>query len=582
MKYLNRIVAPKLALALGVLLFLNGLVGAAVTQNFQAESKRFHPELFIRTEHFGFSVSVDGDWCMVGVPNAQIPPPFPPLYPAGAVHAYKRTSSGWVLEQVIRAPVPTVSGRFGEQVVVKDGTLIVGEPLYGDINGLPPGRINIFELNNGQWQYVQELRAVSSHGSPFVGHTDFGRDFDFDGERVVVGQFLERDLPTTVDRRGAVYSYERNANGNWVQAQRIQAPPVSTFPFLFWHDFGKPVRVKGDLMLVGASDAVFVYRRIAGVWNLETQLFLLLPGREYAFGRALAIDGDQVAVSAVSTNSSGFNPIHDRVVIFEHVGGGSWIETAVVYAPGPGQDISDLPRFGSGLDMHGDWLWVGAEGGRAEPVWNIGRCHLFKRDSNQQWNEAAQMRHSDSDSGGPFNGARLGSKVAADWEQGYLAAITPAFVDGNAAGTEAVFGGAYIFDLERGESFCEPTANTTGKLGALSVTGSPLVSDGNLTLHAFELPVGEFGLFLYGRESAELSLFTGGQLCLAGGPITRLFPALRVGEGGDFFHHMDLQAPHNLQRLLPETTWVFQVWHRDMVSGVSTTNTTRAVRLTLQ
>jgi len=289
-------------------------------------------------------------------------------------------------------------------------------------------------------------------------------------------------------------------------------------------------------------------------------------------------------MSAVSTNFGGNGAIDDMVVVFDHQGGGVWLETDRIYAPGPGQGRADWPRFGMSLEMKGDWMWIGAPGGREAAGNDIGRCHLFKRDASGHWSEVRQMRHRDRDPITAFSQDSLGQKVAADFDSGSLMAIAPNYRHwgpGGPSSNLAEWGGAYLFDLELGDRHCGVSANSTGQPGSLSLVGSDVVGESNLTLHGYNMPAGEFALCLYGQPSAALSLATGGELCLFGGPIHRLFPLRRVGESGGIYYPIDFTDSGNLNTLLPGTTWAFQVWHRDRIGGQSVTNTTSAVTITL-
>ena len=235
--------------------------------------------------------------------------------------------------------------------------------------------------------------------------------------------------------------------------------------------------------------------------------------------------------------------------------------------------------------MEGDLLFVGAPGGREPEANNRGRCHLFQRDSNWVWTELGQFRNSDREFGQGFPGEELGKEVAADFERGVLLASAPVYrhwgPDGPGS-TEAVYGAAYLFDYAHGETICSGSTNSRGEESGLSLLGSPQVSRGNLTMHGYKLPVDEFALCLYGQVSQPVPIQTGGNLCILGGAVTRLFPAIRVGETGEVFHEIDWQDPLNALRLQVGTTWGFQVWHRDLQGGASVTGTSMAVELMLE
>jgi len=271
--------------------------------------------------------------------------------------------------------------------------------------------------------------------------------------------------------------------------------------------------------------------------------------------------------------------------VFADQGAGAWVLEDTITPPGPYQNPSAFPRFGCAIEMEGNWMWVGARGGNDPALSYQGKCHLFHRQATGSWTEQAQMRYSDRDPTFMAYGASMGARVAADFDNGQLMASASDYrrwgAGGQASGL-AVCGGAYLFDLELGDRFCAGTTNSSGAEGVLAVIGSLEVTLNHLRLHAHHLPPGEFALCLYGQESAPVPLLSGGALCILGGPVQRLFPVLTSGSGGEVYYDVDLQAPSEATRLLPGSTWSFQVWHRDHVGGASVTGTTSAMRVTLE
>lgn len=563
---------------------------SAQAQNLQIESAAFHPEPTSHNSLFGVSTDVLGEWFAIGELGVILQGA---SFQFGRVSMYKKGPRGWTLSQTLMDPELWIGGQFGHTISIGEDVMAVGEEGYGflesNLSAPITGRIAMFDLVGDQWQFRQYLRGVSPYGPT----ASFGRIMDMDGDWVVVGQSGERDHPTTLDRIGAVYCYQRQADGSWILSQRIPPPPLSSVPSAAWWKFGSEVRIGGDLMLISANNAgntaggaVFAYRLVAGTWALENQFVNPLPPsfNQYAYGRGLAIDGDRVAISAVSTNFGGNGAIDDMVVVFENQGHGNWVETDRVFAPGPEQASWDWPRFGMSLEMKGDWMWVGAPGGREAAGNDIGRCHLFKRASSGQWSEERQMRHRDRDPITAFSQDSLGRKVAADFDSGSLMAIAPNYRHwgpGGPSSNLAEWGGAYLFDLELGDRHCHGSANSTGQPSTLTLVGSRVVGESDLTLHGYNLPVGAFALCLYGQPSAAFAMTTGGNLCLAGGPVHRLFPVSQVGESGGLYYQIDFSDPGNMAALLPGTTWAFQVWHRDRIGGQSVTNTSSAMTLTL-
>ncbi|MBL4771655.1 MAG: hypothetical protein JKY61_11070 [Planctomycetes bacterium] len=139
-----------------------------------------------------------------------------------------------------------------------------------------------------------------------------------------------------------------------------------------------------------------------------------------------------------------------------------------------------------------------------------------------------------------------------------------------------------------GTVFCSPGLNnSTGSAGMMGLSGSAAVVDNDLSLQATQLPNGQFAVFLASRTqvSPVTPVASMGFLCL-GGNVAILNRAGEFGavSGGQ----RSLQLPMNDIPELPGMnvpvmsgeSWYFQCWHRDMVSGSSTSNFTDGISLT--
>ncbi len=132
---------------------------------------------------------------------------------------------------------------------------------------------------------------------------------------------------------------------------------------------------------------------------------------------------------------------------------------------------------------------------------------------------------------------------------------------------------------------CTPAhVNSTGQASSISVSGSGVATDNNLTLLTTGLPHNVFGYFLNGRALVAPSTPSGslGFLCL-GGSLGRYNHGSEVGftgTSGQISLTLDLtQTPSALGTVsvLGGETWVFQLWHRDTVLGAPTSNFSTAI-----
>lgn len=113
------------------------------------------------------SLSIDGDTLAVGNsgdpsigniilngPNASSYGDGNSFWDVGSVFVYRRTAAGWEQEAYIQASNSQLGSQFGENVVIKGDTIVVGSPAEGSsfrsiINGPVTNELNIYSVNSG-------------------------------------------------------------------------------------------------------------------------------------------------------------------------------------------------------------------------------------------------------------------------------------------------------------------------------------------------------------------------------------------------------------------------------------------------
>ena len=136
-----------------------------------------------------------------------------------------------------------------------------------------------------------------------------------------------------------------------------------------------------------------------------------------------------------------------------------------------------------------------------------------------------------------------------------------------------------------GQEYCAPNSiNSTGLSSRLVAVGSHCVSNNNVSLRAYDIPLQRFGFLLSssGQGFAQNPGGSSGNLCLGGtGAIGRhnsIMDTRNSGPQGAFEVTVDLtQIPSipSTTMILPGQAWNFQAWHRDGASS----NFTNAVRI---
>lgn len=187
--------------------------------------------------------------------------------------------------------------------------------------------------------------------------------------------------------------------GVWPE-EAVLAPPDGAAYDLF----GTSVAVSGDLALVGArshghevseAGAVYVFRREAEAWVLETELTADEPTRNANFGEAVALDG---SVALVGEGQRSFAYVLVR-------NAGVWTQEARLAPETPSSG------FGNAVALRGDLAIVGARYDSHAGTWS-GSAHVFRRVSGA-WMREARLVAPDARADDEFGAAvAIGDGVA--------------------------------------------------------------------------------------------------------------------------------------------------------------------------
>lgn len=203
---------------------------------------------------------------------------------------------------------------------------------------------------------------------------EFGRSVAIGGNLVAVGAGSADAGP--IAKAGAVYLFKRRGLA-YVPEAKLIAPDATPDA-----EFGRAVAIHGNMVIVGArfaqvgslskAGAVYVFRKAGRSWYLEAKITSPTPANEDNFGRALAIHGDLLVVTARKEEINA--PDVGAAYVFRHKGD-SWIDEAKLTA----SDARTGDQFGQSIALTGDFIAVGAN--RADIGSNIdqGAVYLFHR-----------------------------------------------------------------------------------------------------------------------------------------------------------------------------------------------------------
>jgi hypothetical protein len=177
-------------------------------------------------DYFGRSVSISGDYAIVGAENNG---------GKGSAYIFKRNGTIWSQQAKLTASDRATNDYFGS-VSINGDYAIVGA--YGDDGGGDDGgkgSAYIFNRDGTSWSQQQKLTA--SDGAAWAY---FGRSVSISGDYVIVG--AEEN-----DASGSAYIFWRDGI-SWSQQAKLTASDGAAGDY-----FGWSVSISGDYAIVGAS-----------------------------------------------------------------------------------------------------------------------------------------------------------------------------------------------------------------------------------------------------------------------------------------------------------------------------------------
>lgn len=234
--------------------------------------------------NFGYHLALDGDRLAVSA----IYSTDYGITSLGSVYLFERGVSGaWVQAAKLQLSNPAVDDDFGSAVALSGDWLFVAER-GGDTETLPnAGAVYIYERDeNGQWNQAARLMASDPDSYAY-----FGTSMALQGDRAAIGA-----LGSAVD------VFERDDSGSWNRVVKLMNSDPT-----WLGDFGYSVAMNHDELLVGATGqraggyevagAVYLFQRDAGgTWVEAVKMLASDPATSDFFGRAVVFSDDQAVV----------------------------------------------------------------------------------------------------------------------------------------------------------------------------------------------------------------------------------------------------------------------------------------------
>ncbi len=264
------------------------------------------------SDYFGYSVSISNDYIVVGAYGKDRPRPrATALRDVGAAYIFKRTGSSWSQEQKILPGDINSRDHFGYSVSIDGDYVIVGSR-YESHNAAATGgyafragSAYIFKRNGSTWNQQQKIVA-----SDRTSRDAFGYSVNINGEYAIVGAPWEDEDASggnNMRSSGSAYVFKRTGS-IWSQQQKIVASDRGTNDW-----FGCSVDISANWAVVGGrlededtsngntlidAGSAYIFKRTGSTWSQHQKIVASDRSGSDDFGYSVAINGDDILIGS--------------------------------------------------------------------------------------------------------------------------------------------------------------------------------------------------------------------------------------------------------------------------------------------
>jgi len=313
-------------------------------------------------DHFGESVSVDGDTAIIGVPQDD-----DLGSSSGSVYVFIYDGNNWIQQAKLHASDGVAGDNFGYSVSLCGDTALIGAIGYDDYYG----SAYVFTRSGTTW--TQQAKLIASDGASM---DYFGKSVSADGDTALIGAAYDDNY------KGSAYVFIRLGT-TWTQQAKLVASDGNVEDY-----FGRSVSVDGDTALIGAQGndnskgAAYMFTRSGSTWIQKIKL-LASDGEEIdCFGCSVSLNGDTASIGALGDDIKG------SAYVFTYTGS-SWTQQAKLVA----SDGASLDGFGNCVSVDGDTALIGAFGCDDKGE-DSGSAYIFTR-TGSTWIQQSKLIASD-------------------------------------------------------------------------------------------------------------------------------------------------------------------------------------------
>ncbi|MCB1120166.1 MAG: FG-GAP repeat protein [Verrucomicrobiae bacterium] len=234
-------------------------------------------------DHFGNSVSLDGDRAIIGASEDTIGSnTF-----QGSAYIFVKSGDNWTQEQKIVAADSGDSDDFGNSVSISGSTVVIGARNNNGTGGVNQGAAYVYTRSGSNWSLQQKLTASNAGG-----FEQFGYDVAISEETVIVG----------TRSNSSAYVFVRSGT-TWTEQQKLNPSDQ-----LGYEAFGFSVALKGDTAAIGSvskvgnnnkQGAVYIFERSGTTWTQSQKLIATDGLANDYLGHSVAISSRAVISGAI-------------------------------------------------------------------------------------------------------------------------------------------------------------------------------------------------------------------------------------------------------------------------------------------
>ncbi len=427
---------------------------------------------------FGFSISTFDGIVAYGVDQAHIGS----FENTGKVYIAKANCEGWVIYQELTPPNPKNYCGFGNNVLLKENSLIVS----GCDSSKGNHALYIYEKDdNDFFIFKQEI----SHPEGVL-NGGFGFQFALSKNYMVVSavntSIVPSNNPLYDKTKGSAYIYEKNNSGNWSFLQKIEASDGKP-----QHHFGVSVDINKNVIVVGAPKegqnwvgAAYVFDKNSNsnTWSESNKLVAFdYRGHQTNFGYNVKIDEGIIAVSSGQDSNYNYDNIkpgvtngNGAVYLYRKKSTKNWTgyqKLTVI------DNIAMGLNFGDDLEMFKNQIAIGAQEKVFDSNGNLtalnGRVYMFNKDSDNNWNEYQMITPS-------LNSSTFATSISMHKQDLFVNAFWDSY-DSNDTNYINSTGSVYLFNTYNFKQTEKPILKPSPTLTSCDDLGNGLSSNFNMS-----------------------------------------------------------------------------------------------------